>query len=55
VDATDAGADLDEEVVLMGRQGSSEIRAEELAEKTGTISYEIVSRINPQIPRIAVS
>jgi alanine racemase len=38
--------------VLIGRQGKSEIRIEELAEKIGTISYEVVSRINPAIPRI---
>jgi len=38
--------------VLLGRQGNAEIRAEELAEKIGTIAYEVVSRINPRIPRI---
>src|SRR5262249_42517196 len=36
-DVTDVGADLDEEVVLIGSQGKSEIRVEELAEKIGTI------------------
>ena len=51
LDVTDAGAQADDEVVLLGRQGDAEIRAEELAEKVGTISYEVVSRINPLIPR----
>lgn len=52
LDVTDADAEPDDEVVLLGRQGSSEIRAEELAEKIGTIPYEVVARINPLIPRI---
>lgn len=36
----------EEEVVLLGTQGSEIIIAEDLAEKTNTINYEIVSRIN---------
>jgi len=53
VDVTDVSAQPDDEVVLIGRQGSAEIRAEELAEKIGTIAYEVVTRINPRIRRIA--
>jgi alanine racemase len=30
-----------DEVVLLGRQGTEEITADELAEKIGTISYEV--------------
>ena len=41
-----------DEVVLIGGQGLGNITAEELAEKAGTISYEVVSRINPLLPRI---
>jgi hypothetical protein len=41
--------------VLIGRQGNAEIRAEELAEKLATIPYEVVSRINPLLPRIATA
>jgi len=55
LDVTDIGAEPDDEVVLIGRQGEAEIRVEELAEKIGTISYEVVSRINPRIPRLAMS
>ena len=51
LDVTDIGAELDDKVVLIGRQGDSEIRVEELAEKMGTISYEVLARINPLIPR----
>jgi len=53
LDVTDISVQPDDEVVLLGRQGNAEIRAEELAEKIGTIAYEVVSRINPRIPRIA--
>lgn len=53
LDVTDIGAQLNDEVVLLGRQENAEIRAEELAEKMGTIPYEVVARINPLIPRVA--
>lgn len=43
-----------DEVVLIGRQGQEEITAEEIAQKIGTISYEVVARINPLLPRIYV-
>jgi alanine racemase len=45
---------LEDEVVIIGKQGNNEITAEEIAEKTGTINYEVVTRINPLIPRIIV-
>ncbi len=54
LDVTDTEAREDDEVVLLGRQGASEITAEELAEKVGTIPYEILSRINPLLPRSLV-
>jgi alanine racemase len=53
VTATDAAAD--EEVVLIGRQGGAEIRVEELAEKSGTIAYETLTRIHPLLPRRVVT
>jgi alanine racemase len=51
IDVTDVDVKVDDEVVLIGRQGKGEIRAEDLAEKIGTIAYEVVSRIHPGIPR----
>jgi alanine racemase len=45
---------LEDEVVLLGRQGGDAVSAETLAGKIGTINYEIVSRINPQLPRLVV-
>jgi alanine racemase len=44
----------EEEVVLLGKQGSQEITAEELAFKIGTINYEITTRISPFLPRVVV-
>ena len=55
VDITDiAGAKIEEEVVLIGRQGKNEITVEELAQKIGTINYEVTTRINSQIKREVV-
>jgi alanine racemase len=55
LDVTDIpGVKLEDEVVLLGRQGTQEIKAETLAELAGTINYEIVSRIGSHIPRFVV-
>lgn len=42
------------EVVLIGKQGNEEITATELADKVGTINYEIVSRIGKRVKRIFI-
>jgi alanine racemase len=55
VDVTDIpDVALEEEVVLLGRQGKERITAEQLAELCGTINYEMVSRINSEIARIII-
>ncbi|MGB9920280.1 MAG: alanine racemase [Moorellales bacterium] len=41
-----------DEVVLFGRQGEAFLPVEELAEKTGTISYEVLCRIGSRVPRV---
>ncbi len=46
--------ELGDEVVIIGRQGDTKINADELAEKLGTISYEIVTGITERVPRVAV-
>ncbi|MFZ2803886.1 MAG: alanine racemase [Patescibacteria group bacterium] len=52
VDATDVpGIKVEDEVVLIGRQGKEHVPADEVASKHGTINYELVTRINPLIPR----
>lgn len=53
VDTTDIpGTSLEDEIVLLGKEGEDSITADDLASLVGSINYEIVSRINPQIPRI---
>lgn len=42
-------------VTLIGVDGHHEIKASEIARKIQTIPYEIVTRINPLLPRIIVS
>lgn len=44
-------AKVGDEVVLLGRQGQQEIRAEELAEWAETISYEIFCHVAERVPR----
>lgn len=40
-------------VVLIGRQGDSEITAEDVASRLGTINYEVVTQILARVPREA--
>lgn len=55
VDVTDIpDAALEDEVVLLGRQGEQEITAGQLGDWIGTINYEVVTRIQPKLPRIVV-
>ena len=44
----------EEEVVILGCQGREEITAEEMAERIGTINYEITTRISALLPRITL-
>lgn len=48
------GVAVGDEAVIIGRQGGQEITAEDIAEKTGTISYEIFCNVSPRVPRIYV-
>jgi alanine racemase len=41
-----------DEVVLMGRDGSEDISCAELAEKAGTITWEIITRIGARVRRV---
>lgn len=53
IDVTDIpGAMLEDEVVVLGRQGEQEITAEHLAGLIGTIAYEVVARISPALARL---
>jgi len=51
----DCGPDADvapgDEVVLIGRQGTEEITAQEWADRLDTIAYEVVCGVGPRVPR----
>ena len=52
VDVTDVpGVAVGDEVVLLGAQGSEVIDADELAERGGTISYEVLCAVGARVPR----
>ena len=56
VDVTDIpGVKKYDEAVLIGSQGDKTILADEVAEKTGTINYEIVCRIGKRVPRVYIN
>lgn len=42
---------IGDEVVLIGKQGNAEITADEVAQRAGTISYEILTQIGPRVKR----
>jgi alanine racemase len=47
-------AQVGDEVVLMGRQGDAEISCAELADKAGTITWEITTRVGQRVKRVFV-
>ena len=44
----------EDEVVLLGRSGDELLSADTVAAWTGTINYEVVTRISPLLPRRVV-
>ncbi len=46
--------EIGDEVILMGRHGDQEISAIELAERAGTITWEITTRIGSRVRRIYI-
>lgn len=52
VDVTHAlNTKVGDEVILIGREGKAEVSAHDIANKADTIHYEIVTNINPMLPR----
>ncbi|MGH9361410.1 MAG: alanine racemase C-terminal domain-containing protein, partial [Thermoanaerobaculia bacterium] len=51
LDATDGGAEVGEEAVLLGRQGGEEIGAGKLAAHSGTIAWEVLCSLGQRLPR----
>ena len=54
LDLGDDTADVGDEVVLFGSGADGEPTAQDWADATGTISYEIVTRVGPRVPRVYV-
>ena len=53
IDVTDVeGVEVEDEVVLFGRQGDATITVDEMADKCGTISYEILCNVGKRVPRV---
>ena len=54
VDCGDDEIRVDDEVVLIGRQGNESIDANEWGSLLGTIGYEVVCAISARVPRVVV-
>jgi len=55
VDVTEIeGVEPGDEVVILGTQGGETITAFDHAETTGTIPWEVFTRIGARVPRVAV-
>jgi alanine racemase len=56
IDVTDIPtAAVDDEAVLIGRQGEAAISAEDVAARLGTISYEVTCGVSSRVPRVYIS
>jgi alanine racemase len=54
LDLGDDAAQVGDEVVLFGPGADGEPTAQDWADATGTISYEIVTRVGPRVPRVYI-
>jgi alanine racemase len=55
IDVTNvSGVQLDDEVVLLGREADLSVTAEDLAKTAGTLSYEVTCGIGERVPRVYV-
>jgi alanine racemase len=53
IDVTDVkGAKIGDVVTIIGKDGKSEITADDWAEWSQTINYEVVARLNSAITRV---
>jgi alanine racemase len=52
IDVTDGDVEVGDEVVLIGSQGDDTITANEWADKLGTVSWEVLCRFGPRLPRV---
>ena len=54
VDTSEVVLAVGDEVVLIGKSHGKEVSASDVAQSFDTIHYEVVSRINPLIPRVII-
>ncbi|MDD3284552.1 MAG: alanine racemase [Patescibacteria group bacterium] len=54
IDITGLKAKVGDEVVIIGKQGKNILDLEYLSKKIDTINYELVTRLNSEIPRIII-
>jgi len=52
IELGEKSAEVGQEVVLIGKQGAMEIDADEVAQKIGTINYEVTCMISDRVPRV---
>jgi len=56
IDVTNVpGVQVDDDVILMGREEELAVTAEDLARTAGTLSYEVTCGIGQRVPRVYVS
>ena len=51
VECADDSVAVGDEVVLIGAQGDETITADEIADRLGTISYEVLCNVGARVPR----
>ena len=55
IDLTDVpDVKVGDEVIIMGSDGINEISADDIAEATGTINYEILCAFGQRLPKVYV-
>jgi len=55
VDVTDVpAARIGDDVVLIGRQGRESVSAQEVADRIGTIPYEVTTMLSSRVPRMSL-
>ncbi len=54
IDVTDIPVKILDEVTLIGKDGDATRTAEEIAQELNTVSYEILTRLNPLMERVVV-
>ena len=55
IDLTDVpDVKIGDEVIIMGSDGINEISADDIAEATGTINYEILCAFGQRLPKVYV-